>query len=67
MASSMALMIDFLGGGKMTVTRGMGFANRLLTEAEVGVICEQAVADWHPAGKRLLLVIPITRAVGRSM
>ena len=37
---------------------GLGFANRMLTEAEAAGIVRRAVEDWAPDGKRVLVLIP---------
>jgi len=37
---------------------GKGKTNGLLTPSEVAVVCDQALADWQLAGKRVLLIVP---------
>ena len=43
---------------KNNTTFGAGYQSRLLAEAEVELICSQALDDWQLEGKRVLFVIP---------
>jgi nickel-dependent lactate racemase len=36
----------------------MGLHDGLLTEANVAEICDRALADWKPEGKRVLFIVP---------
>jgi hypothetical protein len=50
--------VDTTPGDTAGTAQGLGFPDRLLTEAEAARVCDETVARWRLDGRRVLVVIP---------